>query len=57
MAINFVLNLYVQWIEKNTGNGVYGNLSLIQMGLTNELKRIFPKIQHNHKTFKGLRFK
>jgi hypothetical protein len=54
---NSILNLYVKWREQNSRPVEYKYLSSIQMALTNELKRQFPRSIHNSRSFKGIKFR
>jgi hypothetical protein len=49
----------VRWRSENDRSFTYDRLSIsmIQMALTNEIKRLFPSLTHNQKCFKGLRFR
>jgi hypothetical protein len=54
---NGILNLYLQWRERQHQPVDYQFLSSVQMALTNEIKRHFPASSHNSRSFRGIQFK
>ena len=52
-----ILNLFVHWNQQRGYEVDRAHLNVLQMALTNELKRKFPTVTHNSQVFKGLRFR
>jgi hypothetical protein len=52
-----ILNLYLRWNELINRQLLIRKLSTIKSLLTNEIKRLFPNVDHYEKIYRGIRFR